>query len=141
MLGNLVKALALNRAAPAAPAAPVVRVLVVGAIGMEKGFRVILACAENAAARDLNLFFTIVGYTIDDDALEATGRVEISGPFEADEARSLIRGQGAHLAFIPSVWPETWCFALSEVWDAGLPACVFDIGSQAQRVRTVGAGG
>ena len=119
---------------------PQVRVAVAGAIGMEKGYSVILACARDAAVRQLNLFFTIVGYTIDDDALEATGRVAITGPFEAEEARRLIREQGAQLAFIPSVWPETWCFALTEVWDAGLPACVFDIGTQAQRVRDTGGG-
>ena len=117
-----------------------VRVAVVGAIGLEKGYSIILACAHDAASRNLNLLFTIVGYTIDDDALEATGRVTITGPFGAEEARRLIHEQGAQLAFIPSVWPETWCFALTEVWDAGLPACVFDIGTQAQRVRDTGGG-
>ena len=125
-----------GRAAPG----PSVRVAVVGAIGREKGYFVILACARDAAARGLNLFFTIVGYTIDDDALEATGRVAISGPFQAGEALRLIREQAAQLAFIPSVWPETWCFALTEVWDAGLPVCVFDLGTQAARVRDSGVG-
>jgi GT2 family glycosyltransferase len=116
------------------------RVAVVGAIGTSKGFSVILACAKDAAARGLNLSFAIVGYTVDDDALEATGHVTITGPFEAEEATSLIRAQGAGLAFIPSTWPETWCFALTDAWEAGLPACVFDIGTQAQRVRANGFG-
>jgi glycosyltransferase involved in cell wall biosynthesis len=115
-------------------------VAVVGAIGIPKGFSLILACAKDAALRNLNLSFTIVGYTIDDDALEATGHVSITGPFAAEEARSLIQAQGAGLAFIPSVWPETWCFALTDAWEAGLPACVFDIGTPAERVRATGFG-
>ncbi len=125
---------------PTPRAGPNLRVAVVGAIGIPKGFSVILACAKDAARRNLNLSFTIVGYTIDDDALEATGRVSITGPFAAEEARSLIQAQGAGLAFIPSVWPETWCFALTEAWEAGLPACVFDIGTPAERVRATGFG-
>ncbi len=125
---------------PASSASRPLRVAVVGAIGASKGFSVILACAEDAAARKLNLTFTIIGYTVDDDALEATGRVSITGPFEAEEARSLIQAQNAGLAFIPSTWPETWCFALTDAWEAGLRACVFDIGTQAQRVRESGFG-
>jgi glycosyltransferase involved in cell wall biosynthesis len=113
---------------------------VIGAIGVQKGFDIILACAADAAARNLNLFFTVVGYTIDDDALEATGRVSITGPFKAEEAERLIRSQHATMALIPSTWPETWCFALTDAWNAGLPAFVFDIGTQAQRVRDTGRG-
>ena len=39
------------------------------------------------------------------------------------------------LAFLPSIWPETWCFTLSEAWAAGLYAVVFDLGAQAERMR------
>jgi GT2 family glycosyltransferase len=115
-------------------------VAIVGAIGLQKGFPVILACAQDARSRKLNIFFTIVGYTVDDDALEATGHVSITGPFEAEEAGSLIGAQNAAMAFIPSTWPETWCFALTDAWNAGLRTCVFDIGTQAQRVRETGFG-
>jgi glycosyltransferase involved in cell wall biosynthesis len=116
------------------------RIAVVGAIGVQKGFDIILSCAIDAASRNLNLFFTIIGYTIDDDALEATGRVSITGPFMAEEAESLIRSQHANVALIPSTWPETWCFALTDAWRAGLPAFVFDIGTPALRVRETGRG-
>jgi GT2 family glycosyltransferase len=126
--------------APAGPRDGPHRVAVIGAIGVQKGFDIILSCATDAAARNLNLFFTIVGYTVDDDALEATGRVSITGPFKAEEAEGLIRSQHAKMALIPSTWPETWCFALTDAWEAGLPALVFDIGTQAQRVRETGRG-
>ncbi len=128
-------------------AAPAVRprrgrlnVAVVGAVGMEKGFDVLLACAQDTARRDLNLFFTVIGYTLDDDALLATGRAFITGEFSRAEAAALIRAQDAHMAFLPSVWPETWCYALSDIWAAGLSAAVFGIGTPAERVRAAGRG-
>ncbi len=131
---------------PCAPASVVrrtagpVRVAVIGAIGQEKGYDVLLACARDAAARALNLAFTIIGYTEDDDTLMATGRVFITGEFTRNEAPSLIEAQRAQLAFLPSIWPETWCYALSDAWSAGLSAAVFDIGTPAERVRSAGRG-
>jgi GT2 family glycosyltransferase/glycosyltransferase involved in cell wall biosynthesis len=110
-------------------------VAVVGAIGVEKGYGILLDCARDAAARALNLHFTVIGYTIDDTPLLQTGRVFITGPFAADEAGKLLAGSGATVAFLPSIWPETWCYALSDIWAAGLPAVVFDIGAPAERMR------
>jgi GT2 family glycosyltransferase len=115
-------------------------VAVVGAIGMEKGYDLLVACARDAASRGLALRFIVIGYTIDDPPLLATGHAFVTGPFERQEARGLIAGTGAQLAFLPSIWPETWCFALSDVWDAGLDAAVFDIGTPALRVRRTGRG-
>ena len=117
-----------------------VRVAVIGAIGQEKGYDVLLACARHSAARALNLAFTVIGYTEDDDTLMATGRVFVTGEFTRNEARSLIEAQRAQLAFLPSIWPETWCYALSDAWSAGLSAAVFDIGTPAERVRSAGRG-
>jgi GT2 family glycosyltransferase/glycosyltransferase involved in cell wall biosynthesis len=116
------------------------RVAVVGAIGLEKGFEVLLACARDAAERDLALEFVVVGYTVDDTALLATGRAFVTGEFARAEAATLIAAQGAQLAFLPSVWPETWCYALSDAWAAGLSAAVFAIGTPADRVRAQGRG-
>ena len=116
------------------------KVAVVGAIGMEKGLATLLACAQDASARALKLEFVVIGYTSDDAALLETGRVFITGEFARSEAIELIRSQQPNLAFLPSIWPETWCYALSDVWSAGLSAAVFDIGTPADRVRHYGRG-
>jgi GT2 family glycosyltransferase/glycosyltransferase involved in cell wall biosynthesis len=118
----------------------ILTVAVVGAIGMEKGYDVLLACARDAADRGLKLRFGVAGFTRDDTPLLATGRVFVTGPFKPGEARATIASLGARLAFLPSVWPETWCFALTDAWDAGLDAAVFDIGTPAERVRRTGRG-
>ena len=118
----------------------VCRVAVIGAIGLEKGYEVLLACARNAAWRDLPLEFIVIGHSIDDERLLATGRIFITGEYRPDEAVELIRAQQASLAWIPSVWPETWCFTLTESWQAGLNAACFDIGAPAERIRRSGRG-
>ena len=116
------------------------RVAVIGAIGTEKGYDVVLDCARDAARRDLPLEFVVIGYTHDDMRLIETGRAEITYRFLPAEAIAEITAQHADIAFIPSIWPETWCFALSDAWAAGLKAAVFDIGAQAERVRATDNG-
>jgi glycosyltransferase involved in cell wall biosynthesis len=117
-----------------------VRICVPGAIGLHKGFHVLLACAEDAAKRELSLTFVVAGTTTDDQRLMDTGRVWVTGPYQPHEAVPLIRSQRATLAFLPSIWPETWCLALTEAWRAGLRAAAFDIGAQAERIRRTGRG-
>jgi GT2 family glycosyltransferase len=115
-------------------------VCVVGAIGMHKGYDVLLACARDAARRDLDLEFVVVGHTIDDARMLATGRVFVTGRFEPHEAVDLIAEQNADIGFVASICPETWCLSLGEIWRAGLPAAAFDIGAPAERIRTTGRG-
>jgi GT2 family glycosyltransferase/glycosyltransferase involved in cell wall biosynthesis len=117
------------------------RIVVPGAIGPEKGYDVLLACARDAVRRDLAVFFVVVGHTVDDARLMATGTVFVTGRYDEAEAVDLIRRQDAHLAFIPSVWPETWCYALSNAWRAGLPAAAFALGAQGERIARAGTGG
>ena len=126
---------------PPPPARETVRhVCVVGGIGVEKGYEVLLGCVRDAAARRLRLRFTVAGHTADDERLLAAGPVFITGPYEEAEATALVRAQRADLALLPSIWPETWCFTLGIAWRAGLRAAVFDIGTPAERVRRTGWG-
>jgi len=117
-----------------------VRVCVAGAIGLHKGFDVLLSCARDAGTRDLDLTFVVAGTTIDDQTLMDTGRIFVTGPYQPDEAVGLIRAQNAALALLPSIWPETWCLGLSELWRAGLRVAAFDIGAPADRIRDTGRG-
>ena len=117
------------------------RIAVIGGIGPSKGFEVLRACAEDAAARNLPLTFAIAGRSADDASLLATGRIFITGYYAEDQAQNVIAELRADLAFLPSIWPETWCFALSEAWRAGLYTLAFDLGAQAARIKATGRGG
>jgi GT2 family glycosyltransferase/glycosyltransferase involved in cell wall biosynthesis len=116
------------------------RVCVVGAIGLHKGYDVLLACARDAARRNLGLEFIVVGHTTDDARMLATGRVFVTGRFDPAEAVGLIAAQQASLGFVASIWPETWCLSLGELWRAGLRAAAFDIGAPAERIKRSGYG-
>jgi GT2 family glycosyltransferase len=116
------------------------RVAVIGAIGQHKGYGILLACARAAAKRNLPLEFIVIGYTENDDILLKTGHVFVTGPYIDDEAPNLIRREDPHLAFFPSVWPETWCYALGHALRAGLDVVAFDLGAIAERLRAVGIG-
>jgi GT2 family glycosyltransferase len=117
-----------------------VRVCVVGGIGVHKGYDVLLACARDAARRNLALEFVVIGNTIDDGRLLATGRMFVTGGYQPDEAVGLIVAQRAVLGFVPSIWPETWCLGLGDIWRAGLTVAAFDIGAPAERIRRNGRG-
>lgn len=125
---------------PPRQAGEALRVAVIGGIGAEKGYEVILACARDAERRDLKIQFTIVGHTRDDRRLLETGRVLVTGGYREGDGEALVRAHRPHLAFLPSIWPETWCFTLGVAWRAGLRTAVFDIGAQAERVRATGHG-
>jgi glycosyltransferase involved in cell wall biosynthesis len=117
-----------------------VRVCVAGAIGHEKGYTTLLRCARLVAESRAPVEFVVVGHTRDDRRLLETGAVRITGRYEETEARALIAAQNADFGWLPSVWPETWSYALTRMWDAGLFVIVHDIGAPAERVRATGGG-
>ena len=117
-----------------------IRVAVIGGIGEQKGFDCLLACARDAALRDLPVEFVVVGYSSDDLSLFKTGRVFVTGRYGDAEAVDLIRAQGCDLAFLPSISPETWSYTLTLAWAAGLEVLAFDFGAIAERVRGFGHG-
>lgn len=112
-----------------------VRVALLGAIGDHKGYRVLLDCARDAARRDLPVEYVVIGYTADDERLLRTGKVFITGRYAEEEAGPLLARERPTLAFFPSVWPETWCYALTPALAAGLPVVAFDLGAIASRLR------
>ena len=125
---------------PRAPSPGRPRVCVVGAVGVHKGYDILLACARDAQRRGLDLEFVVVGHTIDDARIMATERVFVTGEYGPGEAAGLIAAQSCALGFVPSITPETWCLTLGEIWRAGLRAASFDIGAPAERIRRTGRG-
>jgi GT2 family glycosyltransferase/glycosyltransferase involved in cell wall biosynthesis len=119
------------------PTEGAVRIAVIGAIGAQKGYPILLDCARDAAARSLPLEFVVIGFTEDDDALSRTGKIFITGRYEEDEIGDLIRRENPHIAFFPSVTPETWCYTLSHALRAGLLIAAFDHGAIAERLRAL----
>jgi O-antigen biosynthesis protein len=126
-------------AAVLAPGEPV-RVAVVGTITAIKGSEKLLACARDARARSLPLEFHVIGTTDRDAVFSRLGNVLISGRYQGEEVYERLAAARCHLAFLPSVWPESFMFTLSIVMASGLYTVCFDLGAQASRVRKWGWG-
>ena len=77
----------------------------IGAIGPHKGYDILKACAEDAAARDLPLEFVVVGYSSDDAGLFATGKIHVTGRYDEEEAEALVRSQKLYWQVINNVIP------------------------------------
>jgi GT2 family glycosyltransferase/glycosyltransferase involved in cell wall biosynthesis len=115
------------------------RIVTIGGIGPAKGFDILIECARDARQRGLRLDFIVAGASAEDRELMEAG-IFVTGTYAEGEAAGLVATLRCDLAFLPSIWPETWCFALSEAWRAGLYAMAFDLGAQAARIRATARG-
>lgn len=113
-------------------------IVVIGAIGKVKGFDVLLACAREARARGLPLRFSVLGYSMDDRRLAEAG-VAVSGRYLEPEGATKLAALEPHVAWLPSLWPETYSYTLSMALDAALPVFAFDLGAIGRRLREHGA--
>jgi GT2 family glycosyltransferase/glycosyltransferase involved in cell wall biosynthesis len=109
-------------------------VITLGAIGVHKGSHVLLNMARDAKARALPIRFHIIGYSDVTDEMIAAGVNETGRYRSEDEAFEAARLIKPSCAFLPSIWPETFCYALSMAFRLEIPPVVFDIGAQRDRV-------
>jgi glycosyltransferase involved in cell wall biosynthesis len=117
-----------------------VRVAVIGTIGAIKGSARLLEAAEDARRRNLPLEFVLVGTSDQELRLLSTGRVEVTGPYRETEIWDRLEDADCHVAWLPSIWPETYMYTLSVALAAGLRPVVYDLGAQAERVAEAGIG-
>jgi glycosyltransferase involved in cell wall biosynthesis len=95
--------------------------------GWESLYQAFPAVVKRHPQAELHFF----GGSPADDGLAAPG-VTFHGPYQPDDLPRLTAM--IDVAVIPSLFAETYCLVLSEVWQAGLPVAVADIGALAERV-------
>ena len=116
------------------------RVAVVGTITAIKGSDRLLGCARDAIARGLPLEFHVIGSTDQDAVFSRVGNVRVWGRYKESEVYSRLAAAQCHIAFLPSLWPETYMYTLSVVMASGLYTLCFDLGAQASRLKRWGWG-
>ena len=67
-------------------------------------------------------------------------RVFVHGAYDEDEVAALLAAYGAEVALFPNQVPESFSYALSEAWAAGIPALVPREGALGERVERHGGG-
>ena len=115
---------------------------VLGAIGPVKGARRLEKLVERTRARKLPLRWVVVGYL--DRQFQAHQDLDkvltIHGHYDSRDVEALLNHYRIRLLAFPSAGPETYCYTLTEAWQAGRPALVPPIGAMGERVRASGAG-
>lgn len=114
---------------------------ILGAIGPEKGARIVDALADVIRARRLPLRLVVIGFTDRTMRMQSDDRVvTVHGRYRGDEVEALLDHYRISVVAFPTIWPETWSYTLAEAWRAGRPALVPPRGALMERVKATGAG-
>ena len=112
------------------PSQSAMKILVIGAISLEKGAN-LLENVANLAKRAGNQFeFHLLGYAC--RPLDAS--VYTHGAFSEAEVDAFIDEIDPHLIWFPALWPETYSYTLSEALRAGRPILAPQIGAFPERL-------
>ncbi len=115
------------------------RIAVIGAISLIKGSQVLADAIRDANKRRLPLDYILIGHTDHPDLNAGMPNFTMTGQYEEEEVGALLAEHRPHLAFIPSIWPETYCYTLSIALKHGIHPAAFDMGAPAERLRALGA--
>jgi GT2 family glycosyltransferase len=118
----------------------VVRVAIVGAIGVNKGSARLLACARDALKQGLPIQFQLFGYAADEAALRRLRNVHITGEYRREDLPRLVAEHPCDLALFVGIWPETYCYALTDAYAVGLYPVSLDFGALGERIAASGVG-
>lgn len=117
----------------------VFQIAVVGALGLHKGLKFLQSVV---AVLPSEIRVVVIGYAdgqITPGWLQP-GRLWVHGAFEPRDLPTLIQGYGLRLALFPNRQPESYSYALSDAWRAGLPALGPAAGAIGERIARSGAG-
>ena len=112
------------------------RLLVAGNISVAKGGSILRRMAEKAPKGALEIH--VMGPAASQTGLRR--HAIMHGSYEREEFHAKVAGIRPHMGAILSIWPETYCHTLTEMWSCGLPVIGFDQGAVGDRIRTSGAG-
>jgi GT2 family glycosyltransferase/glycosyltransferase involved in cell wall biosynthesis len=113
----------------------VLKILVPGNIDSAKGLNVIKELLKSD--KNHSLEFHILGAC---EELFHDSRVVLHGAYKRDDFVNLVSSISPHLGVVFSIWDETWCHTLTEIWAAGLPAIVFNYPTISARVEKSSTG-
>jgi len=115
-------------------------VALLGALGPHKGSGLVEEVAARLEGSDTAL--VVIGYL--DRQLHPgwriPGRLYVHGAFAEGDAPGLLRAYGASLVLMPNTVPESFSYALSDAWTAGVPVLAAPRGALAERIGAHGGG-
>lgn len=122
-------------AVPIEPCKPI-RLLILGNITPAKGGYLLQTLAEKVPLSQLEIH--ILGDV--SPLLNLPPKVVCHGEYQREELCHVISQIKPHIGAVLSIWPETWCHALTEYWAYGIPVMGFKLGAVGQRIARSEAG-
>jgi glycosyltransferase involved in cell wall biosynthesis len=113
-----------------------IRLLIPGNISKAKGGEIISELGRKAVEAGIELH--ILGAVARD--VDVTAGVTCHGVYERHQFAERVRAIKPHIGGVFSIWPETYCHTLTELWACGVPVVGFDFGAVGDRIRESAAG-
>ncbi|URN99824.1 glycosyltransferase [Leclercia adecarboxylata] len=111
-----------------------IRVIVPGNISVAKGALLIKQIISQDKQNKLEFHF------LGKVASELNGVGIHHGTYTRDDIVEKIKEIKPHLGVVLSLWPETFCHTLTEMWAAGTPVLGIELGAVGNRIKNSGAG-
>ena len=113
-----------------------IRILVPGNISKAKGATIINQLGQ--VARQARIEIHLLGDVSED--VDVTDGIIRHGTYKREQFAEKVRAIKPHVGGIFSIWPETYCHTLTELWACGVPVIGFDFGAVGDRLRESSAG-
>lgn len=112
-----------------------IRVLVPGNLSEAKGLGIIrdVLAADTEGALEFHVLGKLTPHF-------KHKRLINHGSYQRDEFAKKAAAVRPHFGAVFSIWDETWCHTLTEMWSVGLPVAVLDFPTVAGRMREASAG-
>jgi len=104
---------------------------VVGTISVHKGAAIVEEMAKLIERRRLPVRITVIGEM---DRPIRSPAVTVTGRYRLAALPRIIEKGKVNVFFLPSIWPETFCYVAEELMMLCVPLAVFGLGAQAERV-------
>jgi len=111
------------------------RIVVPGSIGYAKGAGVLVELAKRTKQYGIEIH--VIGRL--NEVGEVPGVIE-HGAYDREDFIEKIAAIRPHVGAVFSIWPETYCHTLTELWAAGVPVIGFDYGAVSERISSSQAG-
>jgi GT2 family glycosyltransferase/glycosyltransferase involved in cell wall biosynthesis len=115
-----------------------INIALIGAIGKHKGSQLLVDCAKHALKEGLPLHFVLIGFSDKDKILKKLENVTITGKYEGSGSLSQhIKNYNCQLGLFLNVWPETFCYTLTEALENNLYPLALEYGAIAERIKAL----
>lgn len=114
-----------------------IKILVPGNINEAKGAAILNKIANDAALGRVE--YHVLG-RVRKGLFDKNDRIVVHGEYSREEFHRHVERINPLFGLILSIWPETYCHTLSEMWSLSIPVLAIDLGAVGERIRKFGGG-